>query len=238
MMKENPERVLEILSDIQKLPYQLIERSVDYGYQFALGKMPKETFSDDEPPKKLREDEETIPIDGYLGLYESEKIQITIFKKGIERAVRILKCKLEHLTYVVRLHEWSHALVHIGVPEGDRSKVFKDLSHWEEQLPHMTEIFRSIDYRLHEHLAQLLTYQSLNTLIKEARSDESREVINKILNAFKDLSRRQPPEYQVGDYLGATQSQLITSMTLLRNQWLKGVFEAWDMIMKIQTEGR
>jgi hypothetical protein len=127
--------------------------------------------------------------------------------------------------------------VHIGVPEGDRIKIIRDLSYWEKQLPHLTAIFCSIDYRLHEHLAQLLTYQSLNTLIKEARRDESREVLNKRLGVFKELSRRQPPEYRVDDYFGANQGQLMTSMALLRNQWLKGVFEAWDMIMKIRTEG-
>jgi hypothetical protein len=238
MMKENPEKVLEILSDIQKVPYQLIERSFDYEYQFQTGEMPKEMFSDDEPPKRLREDAEIIPIDEYLGLYEPDKMQITIFKKGIEEAVEILKCKSSDLTYIVRLHEWSHGLVHVGLSKDDMAKVSRDNNYLNEQFRIMNHVFRSIDDRLHEHLAQLLTYQSLNTLHKEARNEESREVIRRISDTFKDLRRRQPPEYQVEDYLGVTQAQLIKSITMLRNQWLKGVFEAWDMIMKFHTKDK
>lgn len=238
MIKENPEKFLEILSDLQKLPNQLLESSVRYRFQFSIDKMPKESFNNGEPPKRIREDAEIIPIDEYLGLYEPVKIQITIFNKGVERAAEIIKCKLNHLTYVVRLHEWSHGLVHVGLSKDDMAKVSRDNNYLNEQFRIMNHVFRSIDDRLHEHLAQLLTYQSLNTLHKEARNEESREVIRRISDTFKDLRRRQPPEYQVEDYLGVTQAQLIKSITMLRNQWLKGVFEAWDMIMKFHTKDK
>jgi hypothetical protein len=237
MIKGNPFELLEALSDLHKLPYQLIERSMGYEYQFSSRKMPKEDFSSDEPPERLREKGEVITIDGYLGLYEPDKIRITIFKKGIEEVSEILKCKSFDLTYIVQLHEWAHGLMHVGLSRDDVVKVSKADNVFNEQIGIIDNVFRSMDDRLQEHLAQLITYQSLNTLQGEARSEISRKTIWRIVHVFKDLSRRQPLEYQVDDYLWITKYQLIKGITLIRNEWLKGCFEAWDMILKFHGSG-
>jgi hypothetical protein len=223
---------IDILADVFRIPFQVLEKLTKYEYQFVTSKFPTEVLSDDEPPKKLEEKTEIIPIDEYLGLYEPNKTRITIFNKGIKNASNIIKCNPEHLKYIVKLHEWSHALVHIGLREDDRLRALKEDSYWEGRLKQSTQVYESIETKLHEHIAQLLAYYSLNLLHDDAKHDEAKEVISRIIETFRELNKHQPREYVVDDYLEMPQGRVIESVSLLKKEWLKGVFDAWSTVMK------
>jgi len=95
-----------------------------------------------------------------------------------------------------------------------------------------TEAFSSIETRLHEHLAQLLTYNSLRMLRTEARHKESRAALSRIIRVFGELNKHQPPDYVIDDYLELSTNWLIESIQLLKKEWLKGSFEAWKTVVK------
>jgi hypothetical protein len=120
------EKGIDIVGEVFEIPFQVLQEITNYQYEFVIGKFPEDASSDEEPPRKLEKKGEIIPIDEYLGLYEPKKTKITIFNKGIENASTIIKCNPEHLRYIVKLHEWAHALIHIGLRDDDRLKVLKD----------------------------------------------------------------------------------------------------------------
>jgi len=184
------EKGIDILAEALRPPYQVIHKLVNYEYEFVISKFPKEVISDETPPKELGERTEIIPIDGYLGLYEPKETKITIFNSSIEDASKLIKCNPEHLKYIVRLHEWSHALVHIGFSKSKRLAILKDDNLWSKELAEATKIYTSIEDRLHEHIAQLLTYHSLTLIRQDAKYEESREILNNIIKIFLELNNR------------------------------------------------
>lgn len=226
------EKGIYVAEEIFHAPYQVVEEVTKYEFHFVTGKFPREHTSDKAPPREVEEKTEIIPIDECLGLYEPRKTTITIFNKGIKNASKIIGCNPEHLKYIVRLHEWSHALIHVGLPQDDKLKVFEENGYWEVCLKRSTKIYKSIEAKLHEHLAQLLTYLSLKLLYDKAKYDESKTVINHRIEVFRELNKRQPREYMVDDYLEVPHNRILESVSLLKKGWLKGVFEAWATVMK------
>jgi hypothetical protein len=226
------EKLMEILGEIFKAPFQLLEKLTEYNDVFAIGKGPSEFTIEQEPPIKMDERSEIIPIDGYLGMYDPQLREITIFNKGIRNASEIIDCIPDDLTYIVRLHEWSHALIHIGLDKDGRLKAVRDDTYWIDLLEKLTSIFLSIETTLHEHLAQLLTYHALSELYQDAEHEEAKDVISRIMTTFQELNKRQPPEYIVDDYLEVAKARIIESISLLKREWLKGSFEAWSTVVK------
>jgi|GEM_PF-3457289 len=226
------EKGIDIATEVLRIPFQVLQKVINYQYVFVISKFPKEVPSNEEPPRKLGKGGEIIPIDEYLGLYEPKKMKITIFNKGIENAGNIIKCNPHHLRYIVKLHEYSHALIHIGFSEDDRLRILKDENYWDEQFSRTTQIYISIEDRLHEHLAQLLTHHSLILIREDARYDEAKEALNRMIETFFELNKHQPPEYRVDNYLEVPKHRIIESISLLKKGWLKGVFDAWSTIIK------
>lgn len=114
-MKPDPKYVLEVMAQIMQAPFQIIQREVDHRWTFAIAHCPSETESDDEPPIRLAERGDVIAIDGILGLYNPDAQKITIFRKGINRVSKILDARPADLQFVVRLHEWAHTVLHVGL---------------------------------------------------------------------------------------------------------------------------
>jgi hypothetical protein len=97
-------------------PRQLLSDVADFGFTSAADV--REAKSDDEPPKNAVSSD-LIPIQGYLGQYDHESQRITIYNKGLESASETLDCTTGQLRFIVRLHEWAHALVHVGLYEDE-----------------------------------------------------------------------------------------------------------------------
>jgi hypothetical protein len=193
-----------------------------------------DTDTDDEPPKSVHEASEIIPIDEFLGLYDHEKMKIVIFNKGIEWASGKLNCYPELLRYIVKVHEWAHAILHVGVDQGTESEVIAtkfDPEVTSEIYRKQGEIYESIEYKVHEVLAQLLTYHSLQMSKEKATKRESKMVLDKMIELFLELSKHQPREYRVDRYLDVPLERLSESIHLIRKGWLKGIFDAWNTVI-------
>ena len=103
---------LEALAKVIKFPGQLV--SAELSLYFAMSMQPSERSTDEEPPGWADRDERWT-IDELLGLYEPHKREITLFTKGIEHVAEQLRVKFWSVEYLVRIHEYAHAVFHLGV---------------------------------------------------------------------------------------------------------------------------
>jgi hypothetical protein len=94
-----------------------------------------------------------------------------------------------------------------------------------------SKIYESIEYKLHEVLAQLFTYHSLKISKEKASKKESILIIDKMTGLFLELCKRQPREYSVDRYMNVPLTRLSESIHLIRKGWLKGIFDAWNSII-------
>jgi len=212
-------------------PYQLVGfRLPDYA--FADSHVPGDNVSFDDPPIRIDKNSEIFPIDNVLGRYDPEKQEITVFNKGIDEACGLLGIDKENLVCIVRLHEWAHAFVHIGLTKEQRKQLSKDENLWTHILSDSTDLFNNIEFGLHELLAQLLTYHSLQDTYGKARSEHSKNTIGKIIEAFDQLSLHQPSEYRIGDLRNAPKDRVIKSIDLIKRRWLVGKIEPWRIVVE------
>jgi len=227
MTGEEAITLMDAIEDITKPPFQLIERELKGICSFSMGHYPKEVSVEDDPPVKLGKRAEIIPIDSFLGLYSPDRQKIIIFQKGIREASNILKVNPKHLEIIVRIHEWAHAIFHLGVTEADRLRVLNDDSYWNDILDASTKLFKEIESDLHELLAQILTHQCIQDLKGDSKTDQGREILERIEYTFRHLSSHQPPEYRIDDLLDVPRDRIRKSIGLLRNRSLIGKVEPW-----------
>lgn len=130
---------------------------------------PVETITDERAPIDITTvdiEEGPIPIDRLLGEYLPERRAIRIYKTEIERVARSLKCEDHLLQTKVRLHEYGHAFVHLGLeavdstrlPHVGRGPVIEEPGDWEEFIASRSALFRSIQEETHELLAQVAAW--------------------------------------------------------------------------------
>jgi hypothetical protein len=212
------------------MPFEIIQGAVNHQWTFAMGHEPSEIFSADDPPIRLTDESEEIAIDGVLGLYNSCTQEITIFRKGISCAAEILKVSPDDLTQIVRLHEWAHALLHLGLEKADHISLLRDESQWAERLARLNTWFNALDANLHESLAQLLTLEGLRWLKDDATIPDAQVMIDRFAVVFKRLMRRAPSAYQIDKYNNAPKNRIIGSVRLLKSGGLVGA-DAWDTVL-------
>ena len=218
---------MEALAEIEKPPHQLLEKELNWEWAFLTGHCPSEQTSDAEPPIRLADRTETIPIDRLLGIYDPSTQGITIFSKGIEQVAALLSAHPRDLMFIVRLHEWAHALLHIAVPKNLRSQLLLDESSWSEYLANATAWFGTLDTPLHERLAQLLTHHALCSLESATTLPESRAALQRRRSTFQQLTRRAPTDYHIEGYVNIPKPRLLLSIRLLKACTLIG-FNAWE----------
>lgn len=231
MPMDDTERVLEAMTQVLVPPFQVVQQEVNHEWAFAVRHCPSEIESQEDPPIRLGDRIDVIPIDRVLGLYDPATQQITIFRKGILLVADILKVPERDLTLVVRLHEWAHALLHIGLLEADRLRVTLDDSLWPACLIEATAVFEGLDSDLHERLAQLLTFHGLRSMQATATATEAKTAIERIAETFKKLTQRAPREYQIDHYTQVPKRRIVQSIKLLKSRSLIG-FSAWDTVVK------
>jgi hypothetical protein len=166
-----------------------------------------------------------------LGLYTSSTQEITIFRKGISQVAEILTVSPDDLKLIVRLHEWAHALLHLGLEETDRMSVLRDESQWPKREARMNIWFNALDTNLHERLAQLLTRESLRWLKDNATIPSAQAEIDRIAGVFEQVMRRSPSAYQIDKYGNAPKSRIIDSIRLLKSGGLVGT-DAWETVVR------
>jgi hypothetical protein len=99
-------RLLDVASEVRRMPHAVIQDAVNYKLAFGNRGFPSEVLSKKDPPISLTDRPEQIVIDGALGLYDPSTKKITVFLKGIRRAAEILKASPDDLRQIVLLHEW------------------------------------------------------------------------------------------------------------------------------------
>ena len=224
-------RNLDIAAEIMRPPEVILQGVFNDQWTFPIEHKPSEISSRANPPRRITVRSDIIPIDEYLGRYDSSTQEITIFSKSIKQAASILKASPFHLTLIVRLHEYAHALLHLGIEQGDHLSVLGKKSEWNERLSRMNAWFNGLDPRLHETLAQLVTREGLRWLKYEATIPEALDAIDRITDLFTELSERQLREYQIDEYEELSTTRLISSIRLLKSGGLVG-FDAWKTVVK------
>jgi Domain of unknown function (DUF4160) len=143
--------------------------------------------------KSYQSDE--LPIDVLFGTYRPTERRIELFHKNIARHAPAFEAEFSQLLKIVRLHEYAHALVHLGTEVQD---VPPDLglvdadgdTDWLAFEVARTKQFEAIDSETSEFLAQALTYAALTKLPQVGPSYG-------LLDVFDRLEARQPSHYVV-----------------------------------------
>jgi hypothetical protein len=197
----------------------------------AAGAICTRALSKKDPPISLTDRPEQIVIDGALGLYDPSTKKITVFLKGIRRAAEILKASPDDLRQIVLLHEWAHALLHLGLEEAECRSVMQNDSQCTEDVTRLDSWFNALDPNLHETLAQLLAREGLRWLKDNATIPDAKASIDRIQDVFKRLMRRAPSAYQIDRFDEITKSRILGSILLLKNGGLVGA-DAWETVVR------
>jgi len=203
--------VIEGLSEIFRTAYQLAQQAS--GFQFAGGPlMPSEHYSDEEPPEWATR-EERWTIDGLLGCYDANQQRITIFNKGIKVIAPKFGLQPELLEMIVKVHEYGHSIFHLGMMQPEITSILGMPPQGKEHmvadtLRMRTETYSEVARYVHEQIAQGITKIALINLRASATKEQSRNVCDKMIEAFNALMRRQPEEYRLDHVAHLTHEQL------------------------------
>jgi hypothetical protein len=159
---------------------------------------PLEILTEEPSPIKVTSvdfDKNDIPIDEFLGLYFPDLQEIRIYVTNIQITAQRLNILYSDLKYVVRLHEYAHAVVHLGLGVGQQGKLENDASisipepgDWKEFVEKRLKKFSCLKTEAHELLAQTITWCLL-------KADEQRR------NAMLSLMKRQSNLYRLSDQI-------------------------------------
>lgn len=157
---------------------------------------PAEIFSDERPTYRPSDSEDDLaPIDILYGCYDRSALRITIFAKNIEADASKFSDGPDDLLTVVRIHEYAHAMVHLGIHNGYVTSRLKELgpdgaTDWESFRSKRDQAFSVIDEGSHEFLAQAITWACI-------RNDRS----HRIERTFLALEKRQNEWYKLSPEL-------------------------------------
>lgn len=226
----DPLTTVDAIAQIMQPPYKLIEGVLRYDFTFAQGNYPGEERSELEPPFRVGKKQEIFPIDELLGRYEPEKQLITIYNKGIKEVAAQLDVREFDVLYIVRLHEWAHAILHLGMNSKERQELSVNKGR-EFPTKEALEAFQSIEDSVHELLAQILVFYALQDAIASASVPEARSALERILTVFHKIESHQPPEYNIGSFLNVPRARVLKAIDLLKMQILPGKSDLWTEIL-------
>jgi hypothetical protein len=231
------DEVMTPLSQIHRSPFQLVSAAA--GLVLATPMSPGERTTDEDPPEWEKRDERWT-IDGLLGCYNAGKREITIFSKGIEFAAPHIGTTPELLTIIVRLHEWGHAVFHLGVDQETSAAlanayVNNRIAQIEDTQRALTQAYQAAESYVHEQIAQVATRVALDDLLGKASVDQAKIACTEMIRAFEALMRRQPEQYrldrlsQIG--IDRLRSRLRGFIRLSRTGALRAEQQVWDTVM-------
>jgi hypothetical protein len=237
MKEENNISTLETMGQVIKPPFQLVCAAT--GLVFATSLQPCEIHSDEDPPGWAKRND-VWTIEELLGLYSSKEKKITIFNKGIEHIAAQLHVKPFYVEHVVRIHEWGHAAFHLGLDRTESMQLVDASLNGDESAALTTSnklasIYSSVDPHVHEQIAQSITWLALEKLEADASVDGAKKACALLLETFKRLTSRQPPQYRLDQFRNfkpnQLQSRLRSFIELIREGNVRGHQKAWDTIM-------
>lgn len=180
--------------------------------QMILYGAPTEVFSQHMPQYHPTPGEDDLfPIDILYGAYSSDTALATTFIRRIESHASLYGSSPDDLTDVVRIHEYAHAVVHLGI---DSKGTKKHLNHlnangitdWAMFRKERDHIYRNLPRDVHEFLAQAITWACICKRCRELASDT-------LVETFVALEQRQPAEYSLP--LGTKAAALFTDWPMV-----------------------
>lgn len=161
---------------------------------------PTEVYSDERPifVPQTREEETWRPIDILYGLYEPHSRTIKIFIKNIEHdAYYLFRCYSSDFEFIVRLHEYAHAMVHLGISWKEEGELIRKYppgqeTDWAPFLAERTKTYSKLPEEVHEWVAQYFVWTLLGMLGPEHQRTALQDVFVRIMD-------RQPPHYKLSD---------------------------------------
>ena len=180
-----------------RLAVQAVTRNV------ILCDAPLERFSDKMPafiPDRPEEDQ-WRPIDVLYGSYDPARRCVDIYIENIRRDASLFG-EFADVLQVVRLHEYAHATVHLGIRLDQAIDVLDGIgptgyTDWNIFLDGRGPAFAEIDVASQEYLAQAITVAALAALPDNLQSERLR-------TTFDALEGRQPPHYVLPDDIKAS----------------------------------
>ena len=158
---------------------------------------PTETFSQRVPTySPPPEDDGLTPIDKLYGRYVPESRLIEIFVNSIRRGAQQFGWEFADLLKIVRIHEYAHAIVHIGIAVQSVEDLLSTFlpgqisTDWGSFTQNRDKDFSAVEDESHELLAQAIT---LGCLSQQADHPDSQRLID----TFLALEERQPPKYRL-----------------------------------------
>jgi uncharacterized protein DUF4160 len=159
---------------------------------------PLERFSATTPVFTPRspEEEEWRPVDVLYGSYDPAYRRIEVYIDNIRRDARLFG-EFGDVLQIVRLHEYAHAVVHLGVRVDEATDMLAVIgpgghTDWDVFVQDRTRAFDEVDAASHEYLAQAVTLAALSSLPDGYRSE-------RLKATFEAVECRQPPQYVVPD---------------------------------------
>ena len=178
----------------QEEPPVLIQRVT--GNVFLCGGV-VEHFSRETPTwaPQSAEEEKLRPLNVLYGCYDDANRSIEIFVNRIQRDAHEFNCNPCELIKIIRIHEYAHAIVHLGV-RANESHIW--LRKWADKLKTDWGIFheaRNTSFLMlpdntHEFLAQAITYAALQRLPSSTNGPS-------LLSIFDALEAKQPEHYKL-----------------------------------------
>lgn len=185
MIREDPSRAVQEAAGLLFVP-----------------RSPEERFSTRRPalPRRMQlnsNEQHLLPIDVLFGTYHPRSLRVTIFYEQIQHySSKVLGCSPELLEWIVRVHEYAHGIVHLGLTsEAHRELAIGSIESrsWETSyaghLRTRTEEFLNVDKAIHEQVAQAITWITLN----RANLAQAKEM----QDLFQKLMQLQPWEYRL-----------------------------------------
>ena len=155
-------------------------------------------------PKELKESRglDELVIDRYLGAYFPERRVIEIYPNAIYECAERLNVSKSTLLDIVRLHEYVHAINHVGILPSEFSEVtfdplVKDPTYTMDSFyDERTKTFLKMSDELLEQIAQAITYASIQNY-EPLPGLEQAVIKENMLNAFESLEAKCSVIYQL-----------------------------------------
>ncbi len=166
-----------------------------FQYSFREGLEPHEPAPIQGRLPELPQHLELLPLD-LLGRYVPSSLRVEIYADRVKQVAERLGEHKQYLFQVVRIHEWAHALVHVGQPRDLPLGVFRENDDARRSAEEEARsLWRRIPPELHETIAQLMSYH-VTMHVRQKTFDGSPQT-GALTRAFEKLCRLQPGAYSV-----------------------------------------
>ena len=196
---EEMKDTIAALSEVLVAPNYLLQVHVGRSFFRGSNNTVTEVASRDDPPLLAQRNGRWVDLkpdfESLLGVYEAETRRIMLFDKGIGWLANERDWEPNRLRLIVRLHEWSHTLHHLGAPKQHTAKGMAVPRGFAER----NARFRAAPDDLKEQIAQFGTLVALRGQAAGVRHPRARATLEDIERIFFELMDTQSRRYRLPD---------------------------------------